>query len=114
MNQQTFLKRLVGLLKTRIKSSQGIVSLSSLAAATAQCIATIKAGLEWLDDHGYIKLMSANSDEVKLEAGIRTKKEDTKSSSARLNSMLAESAAFRRYYLSADKDRLVLLMKILD
>ena len=106
---ETFLKRLVGLLKTRIKSSQGIASLSSLAAATSQCIATIKSGLDWLDDHGYIKLMSANADEVKLEAGITTKKEDTKTSSARLNKLLAESAAFRRYYMSADKDRLVLL-----
>jgi len=53
--------------------------------------------------------MSANADEVKLEAGITTKKEDTKTSSARLNKLLAESAAFRRYYMSADKDRLVLL-----
>lgn len=105
---ETFLKRLVGLLKTRIKSSQGIASLSSLAAATSQCIATIKSGLDWLDDHGYIKLTSANSDEVKLEAGIKTKKEDTKTSSARLNKLLAESAAFRRYYMSADKDCLVL------
>ncbi len=108
---EAFLKRLVGLLKTRIKSSQGIANLSSLAAATAQRIPTIKSGLEWLDDHGYIKLVSINTDEVYIEAGIKMKKEDTKTSSARLNKMLAESAAFRRYYLTADKDRLVLLDK---
>jgi single-stranded-DNA-specific exonuclease len=105
---EAFLKRLVGLLKTRIKSSHGIASFSSLAAATAQRIPTIKSGLEWLDDHRYIKLVSINADEVNIEAGIKTKKENTKTSSARLNSMLAESAAFRRYYLTADKARIVL------
>jgi len=106
---EAFLKRLVGLLKTRIKSSQGIASLSVLAAATAQRIPTIKSGLEWLNDHGHIRLVSIADDEVKIEAGIKVKKEDTKTSSARLNSMLSESAAFRRYYLTTDKDHLLLI-----
>jgi hypothetical protein len=106
---EAFLKRLVGLLKTRIKSSHGITNLSSLATATAQRISTIKSGLEWLDDHGHIRLVSINADEVIIEAGNKKNKEDTKTSSNRLNSMLAESAAFRRYYLTADKDRIVIL-----
>jgi len=104
---EAFLKRLVGLLKTRIKSFQGIASLSSLAAATAQRIPTIKAGLEWLDDHCYIRLVSINADEAIIEVGSKNKKEDTKTTSIRLNSMLSESAAYRRYYLTADKERIV-------
>lgn len=106
---EAFLRRLVGLLKSRIKSSDGIASLSTLAVSTAQRIPTIKSGLEWLDDHGHIRLLSIDDNEAKVEPGINKKKEDTRTSSSRLNSMLAESAAFRRYYLSADKDRLVII-----
>jgi len=106
---EAFLKRLVSLLKTRIKSSHGISYLSSLATATAQRITTIKSGLEWLDNHGHIRLVSINSDEAIIEAGNKKKLEDTKASTIRLNSMLAESAAFRRYYLTADKDHIVLI-----
>jgi len=103
-----FLKRLVGLLKNRIKITQGVANLTTLAAATAQRISTIIAGLEWLDAHGYIQIVSIKEDVVKIDAGTSKKKEDTKTSSIRLNSMLAESEAFRRYYLSANKDRLVI------
>jgi single-stranded-DNA-specific exonuclease len=104
---KVFLKRLAGILKNRIKTTQGIVSLNTLATATSQRIQTIKAGLELLDAHGYIQLLSIDNDEVKIETGTGQKKENAASSSSRLNSMLAESAAFRRYYLNANKDRLV-------
>ena len=100
-----FLKRLVGLLKNRIKTAQVAVGLSSLAIATAQTVANIKSGLEWLESNDYIRLISIKDDQVIIEAGTRNK--NPHSSASRLISMLAESAAFRRYYLSANKDRLV-------
>ena len=103
-----FLKRLVGLLKNRIKITQGVANLTTLAAATAHRIPTIIAGLEWLDAHGFIQIVSIKEDVVKIDAGTSKKKEDTITSSLRLNSMLAESEAFRRYYLTANKDRLVI------
>jgi hypothetical protein len=105
---EAFLKRLVGLVKNRIKTSHGIASLSTLAAATAQRLPTIKSGLEWLDAYGYIHLLSITENEAKIELGMKQIKEDANSISTRLNSMLAEGAAFRRYYLSAVKDHLVL------
>jgi single-stranded-DNA-specific exonuclease len=103
-----FLKRLVGLLKNRIKTSHGIVSINSLAIATAQKLQSIIRGLEWLDAYGLIHLISINDDEVKIEVGSRQKKENAWISQSNLNSILAEIAAFRRYYLSANKDRLVI------
>ena len=103
-----FLKRLVGLLKNRIKTSQGIVSLNSLAAATAQTVANINSGLEWLESNDYIRLISLKDDQAKIETGTRVKNKNAPSSASHLISMLAESAAFRRYYLSANKDRLVI------
>ncbi|OGO12033.1 MAG: single-stranded-DNA-specific exonuclease RecJ [Chloroflexi bacterium RBG_16_47_49] len=104
---EAFLKRLLGLLKYRIKSAVGITSLSSLAVATAQRTSTIKIGLEWLEAHGHVSIFSIQDDEIRVEAGTKMTKKDTRTSSTRLNSALAESAAFRRYFLITDKDHLV-------
>jgi single-stranded-DNA-specific exonuclease len=102
-----FLKRLTGLVKGCIKTTDGITSLSALAAATSQRIQTIQTGLEWLRNHGHLGLEFINQDMVKISLAMKLKKEDTKTSSARLNSMLTESAAFRRYYLTASKEGLL-------
>ena len=103
-----FLKRLVGLLKNRIKTAQVAVNLNSLAVATAQTVANIKSGLDWLESYGYISLITIKDDQAIIETGTRKKNKNAPSSTSPLNSMLAESAAFRRYYLSANKDRLVI------
>ncbi|HSB66461.1 MAG TPA: hypothetical protein VLD65_07770, partial [Anaerolineales bacterium] len=105
---ERFLKQLLGLMKNYLKSHQGLANLSSLAIATAQRIQTVKVGLEWLDEHGYIRLVSVKENEVKIEKGIGRKKVEVNHTSTRLNALLAESAAFRRYYLSAHADRLVI------
>jgi hypothetical protein len=104
---EAFLKRLLGLLKYRINSIDGITTLSSLAAATAQKISTIKIGLEWLEVRGYINLLSITDDQIRVEVGIKDKKNETQTSSTLLNSALIESASFRRYFLKTDIDRLV-------
>jgi single-stranded-DNA-specific exonuclease len=105
---KAFLRRLSGLVKGRIKTSDGIVNLSTLACATAQRIQTIKLGLEWLQDRGYISMEITNHDSVKIAIGNETKNADTITSSRRLNSLLAESAAFRRYFMTANKERLLI------
>jgi single-stranded-DNA-specific exonuclease len=106
---RSFLKRLVGLLKNLLQNADGIASLSALAAATAQRPVAVIAGLEWLDARGHIQLTSIHQDEVKISLAGRKVKENVKASSIRLHAILAESAAFRRYYLTADKDRLVMM-----
>jgi single-stranded-DNA-specific exonuclease len=104
-----FLDRLAGLLKKSIKDHQGKASLSTLAAATAQKIVTVKAGLQWLEEHGLISLVMENYDEVKIMPGPGRNTRNVKNSSTYLNSLLAESTAYRRYYLTARSDRLALL-----
>ncbi len=104
---EPFLRRLMGLLKYRIKSKSGITSFSTLAAATAQKISTIMIALEWLEVHGHIRVLSIDSDAIRMEAGTKINSTVAGTSSARLNAVLAESAAFRRYYLKANKNRLI-------
>ena len=103
----TFLRHLLGLLKYCIKSSHGIATLSSIAAATAHNTSTIKIGLEWLEAHGHLQVKSIVDDEIRVETGTKLTKKDAQTSSTRLNSALIESAAFRRYFLKADKDSLM-------
>jgi single-stranded-DNA-specific exonuclease len=105
---EAFLRRLLGLLKYQIKSSNGVTSLSSLAAAAAQKNSTIKIGLEWLEAHSHIHIVSIDGDVVRVEVSTITSKKVGNTSPSPLNSSLTESAAFRRYYLNADKDRLIL------
>ncbi len=106
-----FLNRLVGLLKHSIKSSGGKVSLKVMASACAQRLPTLKAGLEWLNLSGYIHILSIKGDEVNLEPGTRQKQAAASAASTRLTSMLAESAAYRRYYRTAKPERLILTDK---
>jgi single-stranded-DNA-specific exonuclease len=104
---KAFLKRLVGLVKSKVKTSPGIINLSALAGATSQRIQTIRTGLEWLEDRGHLRLETIDQATVKITLGNKNNNEDTKTSSTRLNAMLNESAAFRRYYLTASKERLL-------
>jgi single-stranded-DNA-specific exonuclease len=104
---KAFLKRLVGLVKSKVKTYPGVINLSALAGATSQRIQTIRTGLEWLEDRGHLRLETIDQDTVKITLGNKNNNEDTKTSSSRLNAMLNESAAFRRYYLTASKERLL-------
>jgi single-stranded-DNA-specific exonuclease len=104
---ETFLKRLAGLVKGYLKNTNGIASLNVIASRTAQRVSTIKLGLEWLEGRGHIKILSIDEDEASITAGDKVPKSDSLKRSSHLNSGLAETAAFRRYYRSANKDNLV-------
>ena len=107
---RSFLERLVGILKNLLEHANGVASLNALSTATAQRQVAVIAGLEWLDARGHIQLVSIHQDEVKISLEGKKEIGDVEASSTKLNATLAESAAFRRYYLSADKDRLIMMM----
>jgi hypothetical protein len=94
-----------------MNTTNGIGSINALASATAQRIPTIKAGLEWLDRSGYVSLISIKGDKVVLKAGIGQNNQGVIVETTQLTSLLTESAAFRRYYLTANKDLLVSMQK---
>jgi single-stranded-DNA-specific exonuclease len=106
-----FLKRLAGLAKHILKTMEGIASLTALASATAQRISTVKAGLEWLDQSGYIKVISSIGDIVRLSAGTGQNNSAGTGDTSKINSMLAESAAFRRYYITTNTERIIIMDK---
>jgi single-stranded-DNA-specific exonuclease len=103
---EPFLRRLSGLLKYCIKNAEGAATIQALAAATAQKTSTIKLGLDWLQARGYIHVIYLQYEAIRVQAGARTNK-NVEQRSKLVQSALSESAAFRRYFLKADKDHLI-------
>jgi single-stranded-DNA-specific exonuclease len=101
-------RRLLGLAKYALRKTKGRVSIASLAAATAQREVIAAAGLQWLEARGYLVVVYEDKGSVCLSEGDGTAGEDLQSVEVKLRELLAETAAFRRYYANADA---VLLVK---
>lgn len=104
---QAFLQRLAGLVKHALRVRQGQVSLSALAAATAQRQATVRAGIAWLEARGHLRLLAETEDEVYLAEGDGVVKERLPQVTAWLRALLEETAAYRAYFTQADKESLI-------
>lgn len=112
---ERFLQRLSGLVKRAINAEGGAATISTLAAATAQREASVRAGLAWLEAKGYISARADEADEAEddvlhLAAGDPAAGVDAEAARAlrRLKSLLEETAAYRRYFARADGETLVI------
>ncbi len=104
---EAFIRRLAGLVKHALRVYQGRVSLTALAAATAQRPATVRAGLAWLEARGHLRLLAEAGDEIHLGEGDGIIKEGLPQATAWLGALLKETAAYRAYFVQADKERLI-------
>jgi single-stranded-DNA-specific exonuclease len=104
---EPFLKRLAGLAKHALKTNEGCVEISKLAAATAQRESAVWAGLAWLTARGYLAVVSAGDDEVQLTAGVGKADADLPRVTAHLKALIEETAAYRAYFARAEKGTLV-------
>ena len=106
-HMDAFLRRLAGLFKYALGSSQGRVSLPALAAATAHRLATVRLGLDWLQARGHLHIVSIDDNTALLEQSDGISQPGITEIAARLTAILDETAAFRKYYTRADKDALL-------
>ncbi len=113
---EKFLKRLAGLVKHALNSDGGRVNVSTLAAATAQREATVRAGLAWLAARGHLVVLGEDGDigarlvrtrEVYLAAGSQAVSADLPQVTAQLKALLEETAAYRAHFARAGKETLV-------
>ena len=102
-----FVQRLAGLVKRSLRSDEGRVSIQRLAAATAQRIAVARSGLRWLASRGHVRIDAEEGDFVWLAAGDGASSPDWPIAAAQLRDLLAETAAFRRYFSQADHEVLL-------
>jgi len=104
---ESFLNRLTGLLKFTINHRDGMTSYKELAAATGQRLATVEQGLNWLVSCGKITLKHQENDNLWVAPGVTI---NDLGGAARLRvevqSMLAETSAYRAYFRNAPKEAL--------
>ncbi len=117
---ETFLQRLVGLLKYSLRVNQGWVNLQKLAAVTAQRAVTVQKGITWLANRGNLALIEREEQRwrVGLANGnmntggieiLHSVENDRTSITIMkdLQKLIDESCAFRDYYSRIDKDYLL-------
>jgi single-stranded-DNA-specific exonuclease len=105
------LKRLAGLVKFAIKERQACVDLQDLAAATAQRLSVVGAGISWLQAYGFLRVIKQDGDELQLERGDGLQTVELSQAQVVLQALLQESAAYRSYFSRADARLLLELAK---
>lgn len=104
---ENFIARLTGLLKYVISRRNGRVTYQQLAAATGQRLTTVRKGLAWLVARGTIKIKQEKDGELWVTTGTSVK--DPPGAAKlwlEIQSLLAETAAYRAHFKHADKDAL--------
>ena len=110
-----FLERLTGLVKHSLRAKDGLAHLPALAAAMAHREATVRLGLAWLEEKGLITVdpPSGETGRGEMEAGselqLRLGGEPgyaLHDVAMTLKTLLDETAAYRAYLRSADKETL--------
>jgi hypothetical protein len=100
---------LSGLVKHVLNQRGGRVTLVELAAATAQRETAVILGLHWLASNGSIYFVERPDGELLIwqASGRPAEQAERDLAVARLRAALEETAAFRAYFRSAEKDALL-------
>jgi single-stranded-DNA-specific exonuclease len=100
--RSTFLPRLVGLVNYSLRAKAGQFDLQAAAAATAQRVATVEAGLECLAAEGKVLIQEETGDRWQLSKGPgHSDRQRAENARVRLEAHLAETAAYRAYFRDA-------------
>jgi single-stranded-DNA-specific exonuclease len=103
-----FLSRLAGLVKHVLGARGGQAALNELAAATAQRVSTVLAGLDWLEAHGQIAIIDRGDNLWQLALGnSQVDRERLLLARARVDALLVETDAYRKYASDAPAEALI-------
>jgi single-stranded-DNA-specific exonuclease len=104
-----FLRRLSGLVKHALNHRDGRATAPELAAATGQRETVALLGLRWLQSTGVIFVVERPGGELLIGKGVgrQAPQAERELAAARLRAALDETAAFRAYFRSAEKDALL-------
>ncbi|MFC2052733.1 single-stranded-DNA-specific exonuclease RecJ [Chloroflexota bacterium] len=102
-----FLKRLIGLVKFRLKTTHRRVKLTELAAAMAHKEITVRKGVDWLSDQGYISRYKSGGDEIIFSNEDPRVSKETSMFTDQIKMLLEETTAFRAFFIKSDPDTLI-------
>lgn len=98
---EPFLQRLAGLAKFIIRQNR-TVTLEKLAGLTAQSEAAVRLGLGYLEACGFVRVRFTDTG-VAISEGTRQPTGEAPTYQKQLQTALEETAAYRRFYLSAGR-----------
>ncbi len=105
---EAFLSRLAGLVKYVLHERGGRVSWEELAAATAEKATSVRAGLEWLEARGQVRVHVDAEAGLSLSAGTGERDQAAMQCCMEtLCSLLEETAAYRAYFQGTEKEDLL-------
>ncbi|MDZ7844510.1 MAG: single-stranded-DNA-specific exonuclease RecJ [Anaerolineales bacterium] len=105
---ESFIKILVGVIKPSLTPNRNsTLDLERLAEATAQSESTIRKGLVYLENRGFLKILNFTDSHAAVLPGDNTAAASLEDSKHRLITNFNESKAYRLNYLSAPKDLLL-------
>ncbi len=100
---QVFLRRLAGMVKYAMQRYEGKINLEQAAAALAQRLDTLLAGLAWLAAEGHITLLEGDEETYRVGAGSGARQpEEAAALAERIRALLEETAQYRRYVRRVD------------
>jgi len=103
-----FLHRLAGMAKFALHATEGQVDLAAAAAAAAHRLSTVQAGLEWLAAQGQVTIVERGDDRWRLATGTgHPDPQAVEAARQRLDTLLAETAAYRAYIRNAPATTLI-------
>jgi single-stranded-DNA-specific exonuclease len=105
---ENFMARLTGLIKYAINNRNGKVTYAELAAATAQRVLTVQRGLGWLIARGSVHLAHEENGLLQISPGnTGTIPAGDHRLWIEIQTLLAETAAYRAHFRRAGKDTLL-------
>jgi uncharacterized protein YbjQ (UPF0145 family) len=67
----------------------------------------VRLGLDWLVERGHIAIVDEEADQIQLAPGSGIPGKDVEGATARLRSLLGETAAYRKHFSRAHEDALL-------
>ena len=102
-----FLSLLAGLVKSVLSKRDGTVSVTELAAATAQREITARAGIDWLVARGYLIVVEEHGGDLHLASGGQRSIQRMESAETRLRELLEETSTYRRHFRRAGAEAVI-------
>ncbi|MGC9348109.1 MAG: single-stranded-DNA-specific exonuclease RecJ, partial [Anaerolineae bacterium] len=104
---EEFLAYITGLAKYALRANEGRVNVPELAALAGHRELAVRLGLAWLEAKGYLQIRGEGGTMIDLSPGGSEDPDLARRIGAGLREALAETAAYRRFYLRADGRNLV-------
>jgi single-stranded-DNA-specific exonuclease len=107
MQFDAFIRRLAGMCKYAINHSQGKVDITQLASAMAQRMETVRLGVSWLEQSGFLILLNEVGHEITLDRGKQKVAYSPTYLADQIKELLDETAAYRSFFSKSEVSALL-------